>query len=107
LSIDDPTPTVEVRDEFFGSVLEVAGGGSIAVGSVRRPIFPGIGTACWSSELVPSVCAEFADEMMGNVVHLLRFLPPTRCGISAQLEFIASYFYYFFPPPDTLQAMPF
>jgi hypothetical protein len=55
LEIEDP-------DGLFGSVLEAAGGGSIAVDSAHRRTFEAICAALGKSELSQSVCPERGNE---------------------------------------------
>jgi hypothetical protein len=99
---------VEYRDKLFGSVLEAAKGNSIAVDSDHRGVFEAIYAALWNSELCELVCGQLSDEVtMENVVDRLRFLSANRCDISAELEFVASYFDDFLPRPQTLTTLPF
>jgi hypothetical protein len=97
---------VDDGDDLFGSVLEAAGGGSIAVDSAHRPTFVGICGALWNSELYESVCPQLDDRVpMLNVVDHLHFLPATRRHISTELEFISSQFYDFLRRPDALRGL--
>jgi hypothetical protein len=99
---------VKDRDNFFGSVLEAARGGRIAVDSAHRPAFVAICAALWNSELYESVCGQLSDEItIENVLDRIRFLSATRCDISTELEFIVSHFYDFLRRPDALKALPF
>jgi hypothetical protein len=99
---------VEDRDKLFGSVLEAAKGDSIAVDSDYRGAFKAFCTALWNSELYRSVYPELGDEVaMESVADPLQFLSGTRCDISAELEFIASYFYDFLGYRDGLRALSF
>jgi hypothetical protein len=109
----DPTMSelileVEDGDALFGSVLEAAKGGSIAVDSAHQRTFVAICDAIWNSELCESVSGQLCDRVtMENAVDRLRFLSATRCDISAELEFIASHFGDFLRRPDALKALPF
>jgi hypothetical protein len=97
---------VEDQDNFFGSVLEAARGGSIAVDSTHRPTFVAICAALWNSELYESVCGQLRDEVtIENVLDRIRFLSATRCEFSTELEFIASHFDDFLRRPDALKAL--
>jgi hypothetical protein len=86
LEIDD-------SDKLFGSMLEAAGQGSIAVNSAHRRPFEGICAVACNSNLYESVCNQLRDEVtMDNVVDSLRFLSATQCDIAAELEFVAPHF---------------
>ncbi|MDR1557746.1 MAG: hypothetical protein LBS88_12085, partial [Tannerellaceae bacterium] len=99
---------VEDRDNFFGSVLEAARGGRIAVDFAHRPTFVAICASLLNSELYESVCGQLSDEVtIENVFDRIRFLSTTRCDISTELEFLASHFYDFLRRPDALNALPF
>jgi hypothetical protein len=107
-TIDDIRIDVEDGDELFGSVLEAAQCGSVAVDSGHRLTFVAICAALWNSELYESVCGQLSDEVtMDDVVDRLRFLSATRCDISAEVEFIASHFHDFLCRRDALNTIPF
>jgi hypothetical protein len=98
---------LEVEDghELLGSALEPAGGGSIAVDFAHRRTFAGFCAALWNPELYELLCDQLRGEVtVENVVNRLRFLSPTRCDVSTELEFIAS---HFLRCPDILNAWPF
>jgi hypothetical protein len=73
---------VEDGDKLFGSVLEAAGGRSIAVDSAHRRIFAAICAAIWNSEIYRFVYPELEDEATAeSVIDRLPFLSATRCDI--------------------------
>jgi hypothetical protein len=93
---------------LFGSVLEAARNGSIAVDSAHPLTFVAICAALWTSELSEFVCDQERDDVtMDNVLNRLRFRSANRCDISAELRFFASHFYNFLPHPQTLSTLPF
>jgi hypothetical protein len=93
---------------LFNSVLDTVGGGRIPFDSVYRRVFAGICAALWNSELFRSFYAELGGEAtMENVVDRLQFLSATRCDITTELEFIASYLSDFLCRRDALKVLPF
>jgi hypothetical protein len=61
INVDDP-------DELFGSALNAAGSGRIAVDSAHRRTFAAVCAALWNPELWESICGQFGnDVMMKNV----------------------------------------
>jgi hypothetical protein len=107
-TIDELRREVEDRDYLFGSVLEVTGGGGIAVDLALQRTFAGMCSALWNSELYQSFYPELGDDItMENVFDRLEFLSATRCDISTELEFIASHFCDLSSRRDSLKALPF
>jgi hypothetical protein len=107
-TVSELTLEVEDRDRIFGSGLEAAGGGGIAVDSAHRRTFAGICSALWNSALYRSVYPELGDEVpKESVVECLLLLPATRRDLSTELEFIASHFYDFLCHCTPLGVLPF
>jgi hypothetical protein len=106
-TIDELRLEIEDGDELFGSVLEAAGSGNIAVEMVHRRIFMGICGALWNSDLYKAVCGQIGDDIiMENVGDHLRFLSATRCDISTEIDFIASHFDDFLCRCDAIAVLP-
>jgi hypothetical protein len=92
----------------FGSVLEIARGGSVKVDPAHWRTFGAICAGLWNSEFYESVCRQLGGEVrVENVVDRLRFMSTTRCDISIELEFTASRFCDFLRRTGALNAFPF
>jgi hypothetical protein len=84
-TIDEIRIDVEDRDELFGTVLEGAQGGGIAVDSVHRGTFMAICAALWKSALCVFDCDQQRDDFtMDKELDRLRFRSANRCDISAK-----------------------